>query len=72
MWLLMNDLDRRWSGTIVMFVALICSGSMYIDWVDHSICYVSIVSNGFRIRVDIPPARQSPVFRNQGVKAGRG
>ena len=72
MWLSMNDLDRRWSGTIVMLVALICSGSMHTDQVDRSICHVSIVSNGFRTRVDIPPAEQSPAFRNQGVKAGRG
>jgi hypothetical protein len=40
-----------------MLVALICSGSMHTDWVDHSICHVSTVSNEFRLEVDIPPAR---------------
>ena len=68
----MHDLDRRWPGTIVTLVALICSGLMHTDRVDRSICHVSTVSNGFRLRVDIPPAEQSPAFRNQGVKASRG
>jgi hypothetical protein len=51
-----------------MFVALFCSGPMHTDWLDHSICHVSTVSNGFRLRVDIPPAEPSLAFQNQGAK----
>jgi hypothetical protein len=68
MWLSMNDLDRRWSGTIVMLVALISSGSMHTDWVDHSICHVSTVSNGFKLREDIPPAEQPRIPEARGRK----
>jgi hypothetical protein len=68
MCLSMNDLDWRWPGTIVMLVALICSGSMHTDWVDHSICHVSTVSNGFKLREDIPPAEQPRIPESRGRK----
>jgi hypothetical protein len=69
MWLSMHDLDRRWPCTIVMLVAPICSGSMHTDQVDRSICHVSIVSNGFRLRVDIPSAEWSLAFRDTEAKS---
>ena len=52
----MNDLDRRWPGTIVVLVALIYGGLIHTDRVDRSICHVSTASNGFRQRIDIPAA----------------
>ena len=65
----MNDLDRRWPGTIVVLIALICSGLIHTDRVDRSICHVSTVSNGFRLRIDIPPAGMvSCIPKSRGKK----